>query len=419
MRPNSADIRCALGTALFNLNRFDEAGTVYEETLALNARDFIACHNLAVIHQRQGRLRDAADWFRKATRIQPNTALAHLNLGTILRDLGRMDDAWEHLRRAVELDPKLPDAHMMLAWVLLLTGDFARGWAEYEWRWRCPGFVWPNLPAPLWDGSPLNGRTIVLHAEQGMGDMIQFIRYAPLVAEGGGRVIAMCPPSLQRIVARVPGVIQVVTQRGMLPPFDVWLPIMSLPLRFGTTLKTIPARIPYIGIDTSSVAAWADRLRADPPGFRVGLCWAGNRANINDANRSIPLGKFAPLGQVPGVSFYSLQLGERPIGAPPPLIDHTAFIQDFADTAAFMQHLDLIISVDTAVAHLAGALGRPVWTLLPFAPDWRWLLSRPDSPWYPSMRLFRSEPCEPWEPVLQRVCAELASNVTRATSTYR
>jgi len=316
------------------------------------------------------------------------------------------------LRRAVELDPNLADAHMVLAWVLLLTGNFALGWPQYEWRWKCPGFKWPNIPQPLWDGSNLNGRTILLHAEQGLGDTIQFVRYASLLAARGARVLVTAPKSLVPLIATAPGVSSTADRLVELGSFDVWCPMASLPLRFGTNLATIPSNIPYLRADPQRVSAWNERLQADGEGLKVGLCWGGNRANINDVNRSIALPMLAPLGQVPGIRYYSLQLGDAAAQArltpSPKLIDHTSFIHDFADTAALIMHLDVVISVDTSVAHLVGALGRPVWTLLPFAPDWRWLLDRPDSPWYPTMRFFRKRPEESWDRVVREVAEQLA-----------
>ena len=251
----------------------------------------------------------------------------------------------------------------------------------------------------------------MLHAEQGYGDTIQFIRYARLLAARGARVVLYCQPAIAALMSTAPGVEQVVTDARRLPGFDAWCPLLSLPERFGTALETIPANVPYLSADPQRVAEWGQRLRRDPPGFRVGLCWAGSRTNPNHSRRSIPAQELAALGGIPGVVFYSLQVdGGGGARVPIPLVDHTPAIRDFADTAALVCHLDLVVSVDTAAAHLAGALGRPVWTLLPAIPEWRWLTDRPDSPWYPTMRLLRKE-TPSWNHLLKRVAEDMKTQV--------
>jgi ADP-heptose:LPS heptosyltransferase len=251
----------------------------------------------------------------------------------------------------------------------------------------------------------------MLHAEQGLGDSIQFIRYARLLARQGAKVIVYCPQSLERLLATAPGVAEAIVDARKLGTFDCWCPMLSLALRFGTNLGTIPAEVPYLTADPALSAKWAEAMAGDPPGLRVGLCWAGNRANYNDVNRSIPLEMLSPLGRVPGVVLHSLQVGaDSSAKAPPAMIDRTAQIKDFADTAALLSQLDLVISVDTAVAHLAGAMGKRVWLLVPFAPDWRWLLERPDSPWYTTMQIFRKRPMEPWPPLIAKVAEMLRAS---------
>jgi Flp pilus assembly protein TadD len=404
IRPESPEIHSALGTALFQLDRLAESRHVYERTLELSPNDFVARHNLGVIHQRVGDIPEAAVEFRKAVELAPSHALARLNLGALLRDLGELNESSDHLRQALQIDPNLAHAHMQLAWNALLQGDFARGWQEYEWRWQVPGAKLPQFRQPLWDGSHLAGRTIMLYPEQGLGDSIQFVRYASLLAGMGAKVVVYCPTALCELLATAPGVMQAVSDARSLPPFDVWCPLMSLPLQFGTNLASIPAQVPYLRADPGRVAMWKQRMQNDAGGRKVGLCWAGNRANYNDANRSIPLEMFQPLRKTSGVVFYSLQVGgDAPKNQTLALIDYTASIKDFADSAAMIMQLDLVITVDTAVAHLAGALGKPVWLLVPFAPDWRWLLDRPDSPWYPTMRIFRKKPLEPWPPLIDNV----------------
>jgi Flp pilus assembly protein TadD len=408
LRPDSGDILAALGTTLFQCDRLGEAEQVYQRTLELSPDNFIARHNMGVIQQRVGNFPASAAHFKRATELAADNALAHLNLGAVLRDLDRIDESIAHVQQALRIDPNMGHAHMQLAWAWLLRGDFERGWREYEWRWRCPGAKFPQFPQPVWDGMPIHGKTIMLHAEQGLGDSIQFVRYASLLARPGAKVIVYCPQSLQKLLATAPGVAQAIIDARKLGAFDCWCPMLSLPLRFGTNLATMPAELPYLSPDPALSAKWADVMAGDPRGLRVGLCWAGNRANYNDVNRSIPLEMLSLLGRVPDVVFYSLQVGADSPATPPfAMIDRTSQIKDFADTAALVSRLDLVISVDTAVAHLAGALGKPVWLLVPFAPDWRWLLERPDSPWYPTMRIFRKRPTEPWPPLIDRVAVEL------------
>jgi hypothetical protein len=326
---------------------------------------------------------------------------------------GELDEALSVCQRAIQLRPDHAGAHWNKSLVLLLKGDFAQGWAEYEWRWQSKDFRSPrrDFPQPQWRGEDPSGRTILLHAEQGFGDTIQFIRYAPLLAGRGARVIVECQPELQRLLGGVEG-IQHLTARGEpLPPFDLHTPLLSLPLAWGTRVKTIPGNVPYIKPDPALVGAWRGRLAGDSA-LKVGLVWAGSPIRKDDRYRSLPLSSLAPLAGVKGVSFYSLQKGKATEQAqnPPPgmnLIDMTEEIKDFADTAALISHLDLVITVDTAVAHLAGAMAKRVWTMLEFVPAWRWLLNREDSPWYPTMRLFRQPAIRDWATVIRRVAGEL------------
>ncbi|MGH7345405.1 MAG: glycosyltransferase family 9 protein, partial [Candidatus Rokuibacteriota bacterium] len=259
-----------------------------------------------------------------------------------------------------------------------------------------------------------SGRTILLCSEQGLGDTIQFARYASLVRERGARVVLGCPAPLQSLLGTVPGVAEVVADGAKLPPFDWQVPLMSLPRVFGTTVETIPGTTPYLTAGEADTELWRSKLAAGASTFKVGLAWAGHPQNRNDRRRSIPLRAFAPLAPVSGITFHSLQGGDaaRQLDrAPLPIVDHDAERYDFAGLAALVASLDLVISVDTAVAHLAGALDKPVWTLLPWAPDWRWLLGRDDSPWYPTMRLFRQPSAGDWAGVLARVGDELARAV--------
>jgi tetratricopeptide (TPR) repeat protein len=303
--------------------------------------------------------------------------------------------------------------HLAVAQHLLARGRFEPGWKEFEWRWRAGGVSATPFPQPPWDGSPLEGRRILLWAEQGLGDSLQFIRYAALVKRAGGTVLVECQPPLAGLTELAAGVDQVIPFGSALPDFDVHLPLQSLPRVLGTTLETIPAAVPYLSVDPALVEHWRARVgQAD--GFRVGLAWAGNPSHANDRNRSMPGGHFTALAGIPGCALFSLQVGSRAgelAGVP---VTHLGGeFRDCADTAAAILSLDLVISVDSMVAHLAGALGKPVWTLLATAADYRWLLEREDSPWYPSMRLFRQARPGDWEEVMARVAEALRSASSR------
>ena len=351
----------------------------------------------------------------------PDLVEAHINLGNARKSQRRVDDAAEAYRRALSLDPANREAHWNFAQVLLLMGRLREGWAEYAWRTKCEEFraVNWNFKQPLWDGSDLGGRTVLLYTEQGFGDTIQFLRYLPMVAaqgtDKGGDVILHCPPPLTRLFKAAPAAdgIQLVTKIGD-TPFDLQAPLHGLPGLFATTLDTIPADVPYLRPPGNTPPALETS-----GGFKVGLVWAGNSKHKNDANRSVGFERFQPLLDIKGVDFYSLQVGERSrdIGAPGlsgldgKIFDLGKDLGDFADTAAAVGQLDLVITVDTSVAHLAGALGTPVWTLLPWVPDWRWLLDRDDSPWYPTMRLFRQPAAGDWDAVIDEVGAALRDQV--------
>jgi hypothetical protein len=303
----------------------------------------------------------------------------------------------------------------------LVLGNLGAGFPEYEWRRQCKECEFVRvLPGPKWDGSPLDGRTIVLHAEQGLGDTLHFVRYAPLVKKKGGTVIVECQPALTGLLKRTGGIDRLIGQGTALPPYDVQAPLPSLPAILGTTAETVPADIPYVMPDERLVEQWRQELNA-VAGFRIGISWQGNRGYKLDKLRSIPLREFAPLAQVEGVRLLNLQKGQGSeqlleLAGRFEVIDWTSRLDEaaepFMDTAALMKSLDLIITSDTANAHLAGALGVPVWVVLPFAPDWRWQLDREDNPWYPTMRLFRPRHRAGWDEVFQRVAAELRKLVS-------
>ncbi len=415
LAPASPEAHNGLGNALVDLGRADEAVASFAEAIRRRP-GFAAAHNsLGVAWFELRRLDEAVACFREAIRLEPAYAEAHNNLGAVLAERGDQADAVATLRRAVAVRPDYPDAHYHLAVALLRQGDFAEGWAEYEWRRGKPGFPRRDPAIPDWRGEPPEGRTVLAYAEQGLGDALQFLRYAPLLAGRGARVVVEVPAALARLAASVAGVEAVVVAGTRPPPCDFQVPLMSLPHLLG---GIVPADIPYLRPDPAAAAAWGRRLTG-LPGLKVGLAWSGaprphdRQSNLVDRRRSLTLAQFAPLAGIAPVTLVSLQKGAAAAqqAAPPAglaLVDVMEEIGDFADTAALAANLDLVISVDTSVAHLAGALGRPVWLLSRFDGCWRWLLERSDSPWYPTARLFRQSRPGDWQPVVAAVAAALA-----------
>lgn len=410
--PLAVDARINLGVILDGAGCHNEALLQYREALALRTDDPVALNNQGNSLMALGRFAEAAEAFRAALRGAPESLETGVALGAALQREGDLDQALACFRDLIGRAPDCAEAHWNLSLALLAKGEFRAGWREYQWRWRRPSFTSParNFCQPLWDGSPLTGRRVLVHCEQGLGDTIQFLRYLPMVAAAGGHLLVeVQSASLLPLVRRIPGVRETFVMGEALPPFDLQAPLLSLPFIFATTLENLPAETPYLSVPPERAADWRSRL-AGAEGLRVGLVWAGKP--VPDPFRSCSLRALALLGAIPGVLFYSLQLGEQSaqrVTAPPglELIDLTASFQDFADTAALVEQLDLVISVDTSVAHLAGALGKPVWLMLPKAGDWRWLTHREDSPWYPGMRLFRQECQGEWGPVVERVRQEL------------
>ena len=407
--PDNPELHNSIGVVLEERGKTDEASAWYQHALDINPDRPSAHTNLGVIRYDQGRLDEAMACYRRALDIDPDHAGAHNNLGNAFLRLAKPDAAIACYRRAMEIDPAYVDAHFNRAVALLTIGDFETGWVEHEWRWKRERHAAQrrDFAQPLWDGSPLDGKTIFLYGEQGLGDIIQFIRYVPLVAERGGRVAVECNEKLKPLFHDVPGIDELIARGGEVPPFDVHAPLMTLPLICGTTLETIPGGAGYIRADSRLVEAWRDRL-AGFTGRKVGLCWQGNPRFPGDRWRSIPLRYFAPLLDDPSSTFINLHKGPgeaqiEECGLAERIVNFSPQVDSFDDTAAIMENLDLIITSDTSIAHLAGALGRPVWVVLQFAPDWRWMLERDDSPWYPTMRLFRQKTRGDWEDALVRV----------------
>lgn len=403
-----------LGIALKKQGDYDAALDAHRRAIALAPDYAVAHNNLGVLLQDRGRFNEAMAAHREAIRLDPKFGTAHSNLGVALKEQGRIPEAIAAHRRAVAAEPDHPKVHFNLAAALLMAGEFDEGFAEYEWRWKggVPGLKDRNFLQPQWDGAALAGRTLLLHAEQGFGDTLQFVRLARSIVKDGGKVVLEAPRALLELVRTASGIDQVVATGATLPAFDVHLPLMSLAHVLGTRLHTIPAEVPYLTPAPLLADAWRLRLQRRA-GLKIGVVWAGNRRHTHDHQRSIPIDMLLPALAMTGVELYSLQKEPRPgdreviDGLADCVTDLSPLLRDFAETAAAVSALDLVITVDTAVAHLAGALGRPVWTILPFALDWRWMLERDDSPWYPTMRLFRQPRPGDWDSVIARVQIEV------------
>jgi Tfp pilus assembly protein PilF len=439
------------GSGHLEAGHADRAEACWRAALALDPQMAEVHANLAFLHDERGEWTQAQACYQRALALQPDRAQLHLNYGTLLAGLKRLDEAeaaytraiqlepqsaggWSNLgglyagmkrdaeaelccRQALARDPEHAKARFNLAYVLLRQGRYEEGWPCLEARdWY--GALQAQLKCPRWQGEPLLGRSVLIGPEAGYGDMIQFVRYAPLLrARGAARITILCPPALKPLLLTLAGVDEVLAWDDAMPAagWDCWTPLLSLPLHCGTRLTSIPAQLPYLAALPARSDRWHARLPATGRGLRVGLVWKGNPRFENDADRSLPaLDVLVPLGKVPGVQFVSLQKGEGEDEAldPPsglPLLHLGSQIEDFADTAAIVAELDLVICVDTAVAHLAGALGRPCWVLLPYyKTDWRWLEQRGDSPWYPGvMRLFRQSASGDWAPVIDAVAQAL------------
>jgi tetratricopeptide (TPR) repeat protein len=393
----SAELQFLRGTAFNALSRPTEAIPALTASVALNPKFAPAWLNLGNAFMDAGDIVTAEAHCRQALDLDPALIEAWVSLGFILTEQGRLAEAIVALETAIEIEPANVQAHWNLATAALLAGDLPRGFEEYEWRKRHDLFRrdFINLPGPVWDGGDPAGFTILVHAEQGFGDTIQFARYLPLIARNGGKPVLACDPTLVKLLGSIPG-IRVVSKFAGLPLYDAWIDQMSLPRVFGTTAATIPYAQGYLSADAFRGAL--------PPARRIGVAWAGNPLHRNDRRRTPSEDVFRKLADTPGCRFISLMPG-RALSwtAPPPLP-----LSDHAETAALIAALDLVITVDTSVAHVAGALGRPAWVLLPYAPDWRWLLNRNDTPWYNSVRLFRQPYPGDWASVIAEVAAALA-----------
>ncbi|MGA3067458.1 MAG: tetratricopeptide repeat protein [Tepidisphaeraceae bacterium] len=389
----------------------------WQSAVKQNPKDPEAHVGLADAQRAAGDLQNAIKAYEQASALKPNWPECLTNYSAALFDTAQVDRAIEVGRKAVRLAPKNHEARFNLSLALLCAGEFREGWEFYESRWHCEGFegTLAPLPQPAWDGSDLNGKTILLRSEQGCGDAIQFARYIPLLAQRGATVVLQCQTELTDLLAGVPGLSRIVSREEDPGPFDVHLPLLSTARRFHTTPQTIPQQIPYLQPDPARVDLWTDRI-SGLHGLKCGLVWAGNPLHHHDKNRSLPPQILAPLAAAPGVSFVSLQKNSTTLPPLPGILNIAPDLHNFADTAAALSQLDLLITADTSIAHLAGAMALPVWTLIPHAPDWRWMLAQDRTAWYPTMRLFRQSTPGDWPTVLQRVVSELKSTGSRVAA---
>lgn len=472
-RPDCPDLLNSLGSALWEQGQPARSEPYFRQAHELRPNDVVILNNLGLAFWDQGRIAEASECYRRVLEIDPTMGNARMNLGVTLSDLGHFEEAMQHLSEAVRRDPGSADAvqnlgmtlgrlgdwnaamacydhalklrpgyaevHRNRAYAWLYMGDYERGWPEHEWRLKCRRHGGASISRPGWKGEELGGRAIILHAEQGLGDTLMFIRYAELVKERGGMVFVLSHSPLLRIVARCRGVDLAFDGSTASPDCSVHAPLMSLPAILGTTLKTVPARIPYLESEPLVVERWRNALAAElaaeareaspapwnaPFGrsnrpFLIGIAWQGSPGNPMDHWRSFPLAKFAALADIPGVRLVRLQCVDgldqlraldgrfRVIGL------DTKRPRDFRDTAAIMSLVDLVITPDSSVAHLAGGLGIPVWLPLSTIGEWRWLLEREDSPWYPTMRIFRQTRLGDWDSVFGRMADALRGILAR------
>lgn len=408
-----------LGIVTYRKGRWNEAADLLERSIARAPRSALFHRNLCEIYRTCGRRDDALAAGRRAVGLDPSDKFCYHNLSVLHYDRLELDDAIAAAERALAIDPEFPGAHFGIAEASLLRGDFARGWEEYEWRFRLAGTppLMPPTDRPQWDGQRLGpGETLLLIADQGYGDVIQFSRYIPWAAARCADLAIACSAELRPVIVQQAGGARIFDHWDQCPEFAAHCSLSGLPRLAGTTAATIPGDTPYLRADEAKFALWAARLWTWlPRGYRrIGIVWAGRPTHRNDRQRSMQLGRIAPLAELPNVALVSLQKGasQSQIGSylgRAPLVNLGPEIRDYADTMAIIECLELVIAVDTSVGHLAGAMGKPVWIMLPYAPDWRWGLDADRSPWYPTTRLFRQDASRDWAPVIARVVEELAA----------
>jgi hypothetical protein len=414
--PNEADTLHLSGIVAFRLKRVDESLAKMEKAIELGIDIPLYYRNICEVYRTVGRLDDALTAANRAVQLSPSDPLCLHNLAIIHYERLEIDQSIACAEQALLMNASLPGAHFELAEALLLKGEMERGWDEYEWRFRIQGAA-PLMPAtdkPQWDGTPFSDATLLLIGDQGFGDVIQFMRYIPWVAERCPDIAVACAPEVMPLLRQIHPTLRMFQRWDACPPYRAFCALSGLPRLHKTRVDNVPAPIPYLRANPARSAGWRQRLDGIvPPSYRkVGIVWAGRPTHNNDRRRSTSLAAFAPLAAVPRVALVSLQKGPsadqagRYFGRAP-LINIGAEIQDYDDTMALLDSLDLVVTVDTSVGHLAAAMGRPVWILLATAPDWRWLLERSDSPWYPTVRLFRQTVARKWDDVMTRVAAAL------------
>jgi tetratricopeptide (TPR) repeat protein len=412
--PKNTEALVHLGSCRLVLQRYVQAERSYLQALALSPDHAEAHFKIGVAQTRLMKTREAIEHLARACDLRPDNADAALQLAIALQRDGRYGDANVGYQRALTLAPDNPDVHWNYADLLLLLGEYRNGWDEFEWRWRHERFVtrkW-QFSQPRWNGEPIDGKTILLYPEQGFGDILQFVRYAPMVAALGARVLLGSPPELVRLLAESPGIQGVFLSPSQVPQFDLQCPLLSLPRLFHTELETVPGRVPYLQVNSTVGRQWKDYFSQYAGKCRVGLIWSGNPGQEHNQHRACRLEVLRPLLSIQGVQFFSLQKGMPALqisesGFGDRLVDLGPRLGDFAETAAVMQNLDLLISTDTGPVHLAGGLARPTWLLLSAIPDWRWMVGRSDSPWYPTMRLFRQTSIGNWSELVDRAAGDL------------
>ena len=416
LRPSYPEALVNLANCLADDGQPDQALELYRQAIAQEPQLAEALHNMGNLLKGEGRLDEALDAYEQALVVRPDYAEAYCNIASTKEEQGHPGEALAAYAKSLAANSHLPTARFNLGLMLLRDGNFEEGLELYEARRGIPKLRCDrDFPQPIWDGSELNGRRILLHAEQGLGDTIQFVRYVPMVRARGGEVIVQCQPPLRMLLEGQCGIGELLTDDEPVPSFDVHCPMMSLPRLFGTRIGTIPVEAPYLRADPRRAERWREMIPGDGERLNVGLVWAGSPDNKNDRKRSVRLADLAPLAQAPGVRFHSLQKGDAASQAQAPpagmnLTDWSERLTDFVETAALISNLDLVITVDTAAAHLAGAMGKPVWVLIPFNPDWRWLHDRTDSPWYPTMRLFRQARAGAWGEVIAGIARGLTNH---------
>jgi tetratricopeptide (TPR) repeat protein len=420
LKPDFAKAHNNLGNAYLGLGRLDDAIACYNKALRLDQRFAQASYNLANALRQQGKVEDAINAYRQAIDLNPGYLGTHNNLANLLKEQGRFEEALACYDRALICDPTYGETHLNRGMLLLLLGKWDEGWAEYEWRWHTKEFAWYAPQRPRWDGSDLGGRTVLVNAEQGNGDTLMFARFAPLIKSRGGRVLVRCQPALVALLETCNGIDCVLPNGAALPAFDYEVPLLSLPGLFRTTPASVPADVPYLFATAKATEHWRQVLAqfndGAQPRCKIGIAWQGRATYLYDRERSLPLAHFGRLAQVAGVQLISLQKGSgteqlAALANKFSVIDLESRLGDdndsFMNIAAIIKNLDLVICCDTAIAHLAGALGVPVWVVLPYVPDWRWLLRRQDTPWYRTMRLFRQTHLGDWQGVFERMAHEL------------